>query len=454
MKFVCFTLASFIVAGCAYTPDRAFPDYTLPWQTANLTQPEAKVLRIDTPWWEQYHSPELNALMAALESQNLDLATARLRLDQAALQLRAEQADNYPSLSARLSGSGTHSPDNGNSSLSSSGAVSASYDVDIWGSRQAQILAAELNINSANLSLRNQSVTLQQTLASVYFARLSLQQRLAIAEQNLVASEQLLQLINLQYDAGSASGIEVAQQRNTLLAAQAERLNLQNQLKLNQRVLSVLLADTEFKAFSFVQRIDTIAQPQIDLSLPAAVLRQRPDVEMAYIALQQADISVYQASIAGLPGIGLSASMSLSDLLSLSSGWSIGAALSSSATLFDAGKRRRAEDIAKKNVEIALNNLKSVVLDASQALMDASDNYAYQKEAYNIDLTELDNNQRLYHLAQAKYKAGDSDFLTLLNAQRSWFSAQLSLINRYESLLNASVDVYAAARGEPVVVQP
>ena len=216
-------------------------------------------------------------------------------------------------------------------------------------------------------------------------------------------------------------------------------------------MLSALLADSELKPLSVAAKLDTISLPVIDLALPAAVLRQRPDVEMAFIQLQQADIAVYQASIAGLPGLNLSASLSLSDLTDLAEGWSLGAALSSAATLFDAGKRRRLEDIAQTNVDIALNNLKSVVISASQELLDSLDTYAYQQQAYTIDIIELANNQRLYELSQARYKAGDTDFLTLLNAQRSWFNAQLNLINSYESALNAAAQVYLAARGEPLV---
>lgn len=450
MKYLSLTLG-ILLAGCAYTPDREFPDYSLPWKNDSASTNVDLGVKEDSQWWQQFNSTELNALMTALDVQNLDIASANLRLEQAELQLRAEQADNYPSVSGRLSGNGSQGLDTGSSSVSSSGSLSASYAVDVWGSRQAQILAAELDIDSARQSLRNQSVTLQQLLAKAYFARLSLLQRQSIASQNVQASEQLLKLINLQYEAGSASGIERAQQRNTLLASQAELLNLNNQLKLNQRVLGALLADTEFKAFSFSQEINAIALPAIELALPAAILRNRPDVEMAFIALQQTDIAVYQASIAGLPGLSLSTSLSLSDLTSLASGWTLGAALSSAATLFDAGKRRRAEDIARKNVEIALNNLQSVVIDATQELLDAVDNFSYQRRAYEIDQVELENNRRLYELSQARYQAGDTDFLTLLNAQRSWFSAQLSLINSYESLLNAAVDVYMAARGEPVI---
>ena len=451
MKFVILSLAVSVCCGFTFTPDRAFPAYPLPWQSAAEAEQNEVTVNVDKHWWQQFSSAELNELMNRLDEQNLDLSTARLRLEQAQLQLRVAQADNLPSLSGRVAANGTHNPDTGDSQTGSSAALSGGYEVDVWGSRAAQILAGKLDISSATQSLRNQSVIIQRLLANAYFAQLSLGQRQSIARQNLVASEQLLELIQLQYDAGIASGIELAQQRNTLLAAQTELLRLNNEIKLNQRVLSALLADSELKPLSVAAKLDTISLPVIDLALPAAVLRQRPDVEMAFIQLQQADIAVYQASIAGLPGLNLSASLSLSDLTDLAEGWSLGAALSSAATLFDAGKRRRLEDIAQTNVDIALNNLKSVVISASQELLDSLDTYAYQQQAYTIDKIELANNQRLYELSQARYKAGDTDFLTLLNAQRSWFNAQLNLINSYESALNAAAQVYLAARGEPLV---
>ena len=123
---------------------------------------------------------------------------------------------------------------------------------------------------------------MQRQLANAYFTQLSLQQRLAIAKQNVTASEQLLSLIQLRYDAGSASGIELAQQRNTLLSAQNEVLRLSNQLAINNRALAALLADSEFQQREFTAPVNSLALPEIDVQQPASVLRQRPDVAAAF----------------------------------------------------------------------------------------------------------------------------------------------------------------------------
>jgi len=440
--------AVFVLSACSMQPPRSFPEVQLP---ESFTGPKsAAAVSVDTNWWHGFDSPELSALMAQLAAQNLDLATASLRVERAQFQLGQTRADNLPAVSGRLSGRGGENLDTGLTSLSSSASIGASYDVDIWGSREASILASTLNIDVSQAQLRNQSVLLQRQLANAYFTQLSLQQRLAIAKQNVTASEQLLSLIQLRYDAGSASGIELAQQRNTLLSAQNEVLRLSNQLAINNRALAALLADSEFQQREFTAPVNSLALPEIDVQQPASVLRQRPDVAAAFLQLQLADISVYQASIAGLPGLSLSADLGMSDLTDLANGWSLSAALSSAMVLFDNGKREQAERVANVDTQIAFNNLMTTIISAAQEMQDAADNYRFQREAYALDLIELENNQRLYDLAQARYKSGDSDFLNLLNAQRSWFSAQLNVINRYQSALSAAVDVYTAARGLPV----
>ena len=168
--------------------------------------------------------------------------------------------------------------------------------------------------------------------------------------------------------------------------------------------------------------------------------------------MQQADIAVYQAGIQGLPGLSFSADLSVSDLLDLASGWSVGAALSSAATLFDGGRIDAGKKIAATDRELAWNNFRATTINASQSLLDALDNFTYQKAAYELDLISLENNERLYKLAEIRYKAGDTDFLNLLSAQRSWFSAQLTVITSYQQSLAAASTVYLEAGGRPQLI--
>lgn len=439
-----------LLSACAYSPNEYSTDYPLP-EEFNQNDTEQKLV-VDADWWLQFDSQILNGLMQVLEDQNLTLDTARLRLERARLQVIQAEADDLPSVGGRVGANSGRDLDTSQQRSSSSGSLSVSYEVDIWGSRDASQLASRLNVDSTQFALRSAALQVQSILADEYFTLLSLLQRQTIAQQNLDSSQKLLDLIKLRFDAGSASGIEVAQQRNTLLSSQSALVSINNAIKLSQRIIAVLCGDNRMQKIETSETLQILTLPEVDLIQPAVILAQRPDVGVAKANLQLADIDLYQASIAGLPGLNFGADLSVSDLLDLANGWSIGAALSSAATLFDNGKIRAAEDIADIDVQIALNDMKSVTLSATQELLDGLDNLAYFREVNRLDKLQLANNKELYELAQIRYNSGDTDFLTLLNAQRSWFTAQLTLVNSYRLVLAATIDVYRAAGGVPSIV--
>lgn len=444
-------VALLALCGCAYSPAQLRPEFEAPEAFSQYTQ---QPIVIDAQWWQSFQSGELSGLMTKLTKSNLTLSDAQLRLSQAQLQYQRSHADDLPAVTASASGRSARDLDTSTQQSSSSAGLGVSYDFDIWGSREAEQLAAELDVDVAQEQWRSAALQMQASLATHYITMLSLQQRRNIARQNVEASEKLLTLINVRYQAGDTSGIEVAQQRNTLLAAKAELLSIENNIVLRNRQIAALLGDTGFSARDYAADINELALPNITISQPASIIAQKPEVKAALKQWQLADIDVYQASIAGLPGLSFSASLSLSDLLTLADGWSVSGALSSAATLFDNDKRALAEAVNRVSLSIAVNNVKSVTLDATQTLLDSLDSYRYLEQAYQLDLQELDNNRRLYQLSEIRYKSGDTDFLTLLNAQRSWFSAQLAVVNSYRDLLIGSVDVYLAAGGMPKLVTP
>ncbi|QJR80529.1 TolC family protein [Alteromonas pelagimontana] len=449
MKFLTLSPCLLLLCACSYTPAnyQAATQLNLPERLQ--TAAPATALSIDRQWWEAFHTEELDALMGKLAQRNLTIVEAELALSRAKLLLRQSQADNTPFVSASVSGRSNRDVESGTSQNGVSAGISVGYEVDIWGSRDAEQLARQLDINIAEYQQHSIALQVQSLLATAYFNYLSLQRRQEIVQQNVDASQRLLDLVELIYEAGDASGIEVSQQRNTLISSQAELLNINNQLALSQRVIAVLLGDNQMSAIDVDRLITSIALPEIDLVQPAALLRSRPDVKLAATQLQQADIYLYQAGIQGLPGLNLSADVSASDLLDLASGWTISALANSAATLFDGGRIEAGERIAEVDIQLALNSYRQITLGAVQELLDSLDTYGYQKAAYLLDMASLENNERLYRLAEIRYKAGDTDFLNLLSAQRSWFSAQLAVINSYNSALTTAVDVYRAAGGRP-----
>ena len=448
-KSFCLIVAA-MITGCAYSPQEQ--SYSEGIQTPDIfdfyTEENSRVF-VAADWWTAFGSTPLNELMSRLMADNLSLQEARLRLDRARLLLEQSRADNIPDVTAGISGRTGKDLDTGAGSDSSSGNVGLSYTFDVWGSREASQLALSLGIDSQAFTSRNAALLVQGLLTSEYFNLLSLQQRLVIARKNYEAADQLYELVRIRFEEGDASGIEVSQQQNTLLTSRGELLRLNNQATLSRRAIAALLGDSKLKPVNSEESILTLEVPEISLYQPASVLKQRPDVQIADIALQQADIDVYQAGIQGLPGLSFSADLSVSDLLDLASGWSLGAVLNSAATLFDGGRIEAGRQIAATDREMAWNNFRAITIDASQSLLDALDNFTYQQAAYELDLISLENNERLYKLAEIRYKAGDTDFLNLLSAQRSWFSAQLTVITSYQQSLAAAATVYQEAGGRP-----
>lgn len=447
-------MAAAMITGCAYSPpEQSYSESIRTPDIFDFYTDENSQIAVAPDWWTAFGSTPLNELMTRLMADNLSLEETRLRLDRFSLLLEQSQADNIPDVTAGISGRTGKNLDTGAGSDTSSGNVGLSYTFDVWGSREASQLGLSLDIDSQIFTVRNAALQVQGLLASEYFNLLSLQQRLVIGRKNYEAADQLYELVRIRFEEGDASGIEVSQQQNTLLTARGELLRLNNQATLSRRAIAALLGDSTLKPVNSEESILSLVVPEISLYQPASVLKQRPDVQIADIVLQQADIGVYQAGIQGLPGLSFSADVSVSDLLELASGWSVGAALSSAATLFDGGRIEAGKKIAATDRELAWNNFSATTINASQTLLDALDNFTYQRAAYELDLVSLENNERLYKLAEIRYKAGDTDFLNLLSAQRSWFSAQLTVITSYQQSLAAAATVYQQAGGRPELTE-
>ena len=125
-------------------------------------------------------------------------------------------------------------------------------------------------------------------------------------------------------------------------------------------------------------------------------------------------------------------------------------AISSAATLFDGGRLEAAEKAAKTDVDLAILQYQQTVLSAIEALLNSQTNLVFNQKNYRYALASLENNQQLYRLADIRYKAGDTDFLNLLNAQRSFFSARQSVISNYQAVLSSVIATYRESAGADI----
>ena len=228
-----------VLAGCALTPEYRNPDVPVPaeWDAPG---PNLAAAEVTADWWRQFDSAELDSLMAQALAANHDLAAAVAAIDQARAAARIAGAGRLPAVDA--SGSATRSRRSETGTTSSDQLLlSVGYEVDLWGAAAAQAEAARARLAASVYDRDALALVLQAEVATNYFQALALKDRLAIARDNLQAARQVLELVEVRYREGAATALELAQQRTSVLNLEAQIPALEQDLRITQHALAVLL---------------------------------------------------------------------------------------------------------------------------------------------------------------------------------------------------------------------
>ncbi len=451
-----YSLAAFNVVACSSAPPKS-PDihyaqeYSAGPTSASAVEQQDGAL--EQQWWRAFSSAQLNELIALAEQQSPDLLISAERVRQAELQLRIANASWFPSLSATASSGESRSKVQGQGSVRSESSrlgLGVNYEVDLWGGLAANRTAARAGFEATRYDQDAAALSIKAAIASGWFQWLSLNERIATVEKNIAIAERVQGIVEARYRNGVATAAEVAQQKTNLLTQRASRLPLQSQLHQTQTALAILLGKTPQEFLLPSESLLTIAVPQIAPGTPAQLVSRRPDLAAAEADLMAAQANIHAARAALLPGFTLSAnaSESASQLFALnpatqSSGWS----LSLAQTLFNGGRLVNQKRLSEaRRDELVLQYHKAILV----ALQEVDNALVAAETSYRQELSQdeiLVNAQRSLKLTEARYRSGSSDLLSLLEAQRSLFQAQDSLVQQRLARLTAAVDVYKALGG-------
>jgi NodT family efflux transporter outer membrane factor (OMF) lipoprotein len=440
------------LSGCAMTSPQLAPHVPVAG-TWNEAAPASAAI-VSPTWWESFDSDELSALVAEALAGSPDLAIATERVHQAEAQVRIAGASLFPVLTAggdtstrRTSGSGATVVSHGTDI-----ALTASYELDLWGKNRAGKRSAESTLAATAFDRDTARLTLISGVATSYFDVLALRSRLEIARENLAIAERVLELVSARARNGAASALDVSRQEATVLSQRAALLPVEQLERQTLAALAVLLGRPpegfDVQATSVVD----LAVPAIDPGLPAELLVRRPDLASAEAQLGSANADVAAARAALLPSIKLTGTAGLASgaLLSLVSGGTtaaIGIAASLLQPIFDGGRLRGQKAIAESRerelVETYRKAILSAFVDVEQALVGAS-RLGQQEQVQ----TEVQARAReSLRLAEVRYRQGADDLLTVLDAQRTLFSAEDQLAQLRQSRLEAAVNLYKALGG-------
>jgi NodT family efflux transporter outer membrane factor (OMF) lipoprotein len=460
------------LAGCDLGPGPVQPKISMPvaWQeqsTAPTAWPAAD-------WWKGFGSPELDTLIAEAQADNLDIAAAAARVNQAEAQLRVTGASLFPLVNFTsnaeqrgpagdpklIEGSGSPSglsSDLGGGSSSSkqrssaSVGLSASYELDFWGKNRDNVDAAKAALQSSRFDRETVALTVTSGVASTYLQIMTLKDRIALAQQNLANAQAVLKVVESKARNGAVSGLDLAQQQSQVSAQQAAIPPLALQEKQATNALALLLGRNPEDLHLSGSGLAGISLPVVGTGLPSGLLARRPDIQKAEADLLSANANLLAARAAMLPTIDLSSTISLEAIATNLAFGGAGAAYTAAASLvqpiFDAGQLKAQKDVAQgKQLEL-VQTYRSSILSALADVENALASIESLKTQQQWQEAQVGQANTAFAIAQSQYRAGSTELLPVLDAQRTVFQAEDSRLTLLLSQYQAAVSLYKALGG-------
>jgi NodT family efflux transporter outer membrane factor (OMF) lipoprotein len=450
--------ASLLLAACSNPAPR--PDSGLQppaaWQSPNPTA----AAQSNRQWWTQFGSPQLDRLIEEARVGSHDLAAAIARVRQAQADTVIAGGSQLPEVKAGMNANRQKLlRGNGYSQLdvdSSDKAVdyfdanlSASYEIDFWGGKRASRDSAQYGLRASEFDQATVELTLLSGVANSYAQALSLSEQRRIAELNLANAQNVLKLVQTRFDSGSATALELAQQKN-LVAAQQRQLPLIRQQAEDALIsLAALLGRPVQQLPPSQESFDQLQWPSIGAGLPSELLSRRPDIARAeaQLAAAQADVTVARAAM--LPAVTLSANIgsganTANDILR-SPFYNLTAGLV--APIFNNGRLGAERDKATARQQELLETYRATIINGFADVEKALNSIRGLDEQREWQREELNQAQTAFNIAQSRYRAGAEDLLTVLETQRTLYAAQDSNVQLRLSRLQASIALYKALGG-------
>jgi NodT family efflux transporter outer membrane factor (OMF) lipoprotein len=454
------SLALLGLAGCGSLQQRQVTDaprIALPaaWQAAAPdTRQAAAPLATAREAWSSFGDPMLPALVAQALAQGTDVAAAQARLRQA----RAARDLSAAGLRPRVGGSASTRSnwvEGAGRSESWQAGLDASWELDLWGGGQAGVQAAEASLQASALTLAQTRVVVAAEVAATLIELRTAQARQAIAARNLASQQQTLRIVQWRAEAGLVTALDVAQART---AVDQTRAQLPALGAAAQQALHALAVLTGQPPAALQATLDTPAQPLVQplattspaLSMPAELLRQRPDVQAAERQLAAAAARVDQADAARLPSLNIGGSIGLSALSlgALGPGAGVAALLASvDLPMLDFGRLQAQVQQQEAARDEAAAGYRATVLAALQDVEDSLVALAAADAQLTAQQAAAGSAREAATLADQRYRSGLVDFATVLQSQRTQLSAEDAVAATRGTLATAQVRLIKALGG-------
>ena len=445
------------VSGCSllrpHLSSPVLPETPTAWTTADPGKQGFDA----TTWRNEFADPVLAALIEEAVGNNFDLRSAAARINAARANATISGADRAPQIAASLNANrARRSTVVGGTVVSGIGnyfqtGLEIRWEADIWGRLGHQARAATLELAASEADYHAARLSLAANIGRSWFNSIEAQQQVELSRQTVTNYRQALERIRESYRAGLSSALDLRLARSNLASAESQLAAQQARLDGQLRTLQPLLGRYPSRPLALADTLPALHQP-VPAGLPSGRLARRPDLIAAQQRLRAADERTSQAAKNRLPRIQLTASGGtgsdqLNDLLDGDRLiWSIVGGIT--APLFQGGRLKANQELARANADQALNQYAQTLLDAFREVetaLAATPLLETQQQALQKAVEEAQESEQL---AAEQYRAGLVDITTWLEAQRRLFTARSSLLQIRNQRLQNRINLHLALGGD------
>jgi NodT family efflux transporter outer membrane factor (OMF) lipoprotein len=466
-RIIAALIAPLLATGCSVGPNFVPPDPLLP-ETSFMGDKGVGVAdaRLPPPtdpaWWAVFRDPILTDLERRVADANLDVRTATIRLAESRFQRGVTAAAQFPS----INGDGKYTRElysqNGIVSLLSGllgpsassfnpGALNeynvgfdASWELDLWGKVRRQVEAADAQVDQAEDQRRDALVSSLAELARDYIQLRGVQTQIKIANDNLKVDRDILGLVQERQQRGLQNGLDVENAAAQVESIRAQLPTLQQQESQYINALSLLLDEPPGALQTELRRPRLIppAPPRVPLGIPSELARRRPDIRAAEAQLHAATADIGVAVAAFYPSVQLNGTVGF-DALDIRNLWK-GSSLqymvgpSVSLPIFAGGRLKSTLELRGAQQQEAAITYHKTVLQAWHDVVNALVAYRLEQNRRARLRSQADHSRQALALARTRYTDGVTEFLSVLDAERSLLQAEQQ---HATSTTNVSLDL-------------
>jgi multidrug efflux system outer membrane protein len=410
-------------------------------------------------WWGVFEDPVLDGLIQRSIEGNLDLKQAQARVRQARSLFKDARLDYLPRVTSDATYNRTDEqiPGFGSSRQlveSADIGFDAAWEIDLFGRVRHSVDAARSEAGAADADARAARLTVMAEVARNYFELRGAQARLAVARENAGTQQETLRLTQVRFEVGRGDPVDVDSAKARLNATEATIPDLTAQEARARYRLAVLLGQ---RPGALDETLKPLADPAPGLVKPlpigdaAQFLRRRPDVQAAEWRLRAETARTGVATADLFPRIKVTGFVGLlsGDVSTLfahgAQAWSVAPQVTWPALdIGGAHARLKAQEARQDEV---LASYDQTVLTAVEDLENALTAYRQQQLRIVSLVKQVDASREAAKLARVRYKEGSTDFLVLLDAERTRLAAEDDLTAAQTAANTDIVAIYKALGG-------